>query len=244
MNTTASAWFSANPDKAWAEKFFLGYVPVWFAFNLVVQKLGWLDTGNFWNVAQNLLMWLPYCVLLPWWLTSRPWPLELQQTTALGTLAELPGQGFDHFLVQGASLDGVSDLFLRRPGELASFVWAVAMLLWLRAGIQQRRAAPLESTPSSGYLPVAALGAWMAYNADRTGDALTVISYGWMVQHALDRGYEVVGVCRERSVSKLAAFTGRITIVPGATNDRAVIRRAVAGCDGVLTVLAGGRKTC
>ena len=59
----------------------------------------------------------------------------------------------------------------------------------------------------------------------------------YMVRHALDRGYEVVAVCRERSVGKLDAFKGRITIVPGATNDRAVIKRAVAGCDGVLTVL-------
>ena len=58
-----------------------------------------------------------------------------------------------------------------------------------------------------------------------------------MVPHALDRGYEVVGVCRERSVSKLDEFKDRITIVPGATNDREVIRRAVDGCDGVLTVL-------
>jgi uncharacterized protein YbjT (DUF2867 family) len=59
----------------------------------------------------------------------------------------------------------------------------------------------------------------------------------YMVQHTLDRGYEVVGVCRERSVGKLDAFKGRITIIPGATNDREVIKRAVAGCDGVLTVL-------
>jgi hypothetical protein len=59
----------------------------------------------------------------------------------------------------------------------------------------------------------------------------------YMVQHALDRGYEVVGVCRARSVSKLDAFKGRITVMPGATNDRAVIKQAVAGCDGVLTVL-------
>ena len=58
-----------------------------------------------------------------------------------------------------------------------------------------------------------------------------------MVQHALDRGYEVNGVCRERSVGKLDAFKGRITLFPGATNDRAVIERAVAGCDGILTVL-------
>jgi hypothetical protein len=59
----------------------------------------------------------------------------------------------------------------------------------------------------------------------------------YMVQHALDRGYEVVGVCRERSIGKLDAFKGRITVIPGATNDREVIKKAVAGCDGVLTVL-------
>jgi NAD(P)-dependent dehydrogenase (short-subunit alcohol dehydrogenase family) len=59
----------------------------------------------------------------------------------------------------------------------------------------------------------------------------------YMVAHALDRGYAVVGVCREASVGKLAAFEGRITVVPGATDDRDVIRRAVAGCDAVLTVL-------
>ena len=59
----------------------------------------------------------------------------------------------------------------------------------------------------------------------------------YMVRHALDRGWEVVGVCREQSVGKLDAFAGRITIIPGATNDRAVIEKAVAGCDGVLTVL-------
>jgi NAD(P)-dependent dehydrogenase (short-subunit alcohol dehydrogenase family) len=59
----------------------------------------------------------------------------------------------------------------------------------------------------------------------------------YMLQHALDRGYEVVAVCRERSVDKLDAYKGRIAIVPGPTNDREVIRKAVTGCDGVLTVL-------
>jgi NAD(P)-dependent dehydrogenase (short-subunit alcohol dehydrogenase family) len=59
----------------------------------------------------------------------------------------------------------------------------------------------------------------------------------YMVRHALDRGYEVVGVCREQSVEKLDAFAGRITVVPGATDDREVIEHAVAGCDGVLVVL-------
>jgi len=59
----------------------------------------------------------------------------------------------------------------------------------------------------------------------------------YMVQQTLERGYEVVGVCREESVEKLNAFTGRITVIPGATDDREAIKRAVAGCDGVLTVL-------
>ena len=59
----------------------------------------------------------------------------------------------------------------------------------------------------------------------------------YMVQQSLDRGYEVVGVCREKSVDKLDRFTGKITIFPGAVNDRDVIEQAVAGCDGVLSVL-------
>ncbi len=60
----------------------------------------------------------------------------------------------------------------------------------------------------------------------------------YMVQHALERGYQVVGVCRDKSVAKLEPFRGRITVIAGMTNDRDVIRRAVTGCDGVLTVLA------
>lgn len=59
----------------------------------------------------------------------------------------------------------------------------------------------------------------------------------YMVEHALDRGYRVVAVCRQQSVHKLDAYRDRITIMSGATNDRGVIKRAVAGCDGVLTVL-------
>ena len=59
----------------------------------------------------------------------------------------------------------------------------------------------------------------------------------YMIRHALERGHEVVGVCRPESVPKLAEFEGRITVIPGRTDDREVIRRAVAGCDGVLTVL-------
>jgi hypothetical protein len=59
----------------------------------------------------------------------------------------------------------------------------------------------------------------------------------YMVQHALDRGYEVVGVGRQESVGKLDRFKGRITVIPGATDDPEVIKGAVAGCDGVLVVM-------
>ncbi|MCO6188263.1 NAD(P)-dependent oxidoreductase [Rhizobium sp. L1K21] len=59
----------------------------------------------------------------------------------------------------------------------------------------------------------------------------------YMVAHALERGYEVVAVCRPKSVAKLDAFKDAITIVPGRTDDRAAIRKAVSDCDAVLTVL-------
>jgi len=59
----------------------------------------------------------------------------------------------------------------------------------------------------------------------------------YMIGHCLDRGYEVVAVCREQSVGKLDEFRERIRILPGGSDDREVIGRAVAGCDGVLTVL-------
>jgi hypothetical protein len=59
----------------------------------------------------------------------------------------------------------------------------------------------------------------------------------YMIQHSLDRGYEVVGVCREKSLDKLTDFRDQIKLVPGATDDPEVIAEAVAGCEGVLVVL-------
>jgi uncharacterized protein YbjT (DUF2867 family) len=59
----------------------------------------------------------------------------------------------------------------------------------------------------------------------------------YMVGHCLERGYEVVAVCRVKSVGKLDGFKGLIELVPGDTNDREVVRKAVAGCDGILAVL-------
>lgn len=60
----------------------------------------------------------------------------------------------------------------------------------------------------------------------------------YLIAHCLERGYDVTAVCRPESVGKLADLTDRITVVPGRTDDRAVVAHAVAGCDGVLVVLA------
>lgn len=59
----------------------------------------------------------------------------------------------------------------------------------------------------------------------------------YMIEHCLARGYELTGVCRETSVGKLERFKGQIEIFPGATNDAALIAKAMQGCDGALTVL-------
>jgi NAD(P)H-binding len=59
----------------------------------------------------------------------------------------------------------------------------------------------------------------------------------YMIGHALDRGYQVQGVCRPESVAKLARWGERIRVFPGRTDDRAVLADALKGCDGVLTVL-------
>jgi len=76
IHANSTRWFSENPDKAWGEKFFLTFVPVFFLYNGIMQSMGWLDTNNFWHITQNLGMWVPYCVLLPAWLRRHsgvPW---------------------------------------------------------------------------------------------------------------------------------------------------------------------------
>jgi NAD(P)H-binding len=58
----------------------------------------------------------------------------------------------------------------------------------------------------------------------------------YMVQQSLDRGYEVVA-CAASKVCRSSTLSKGITVIPGATDDREVIERAVAGCDGVLVVM-------
>ena len=72
----APRWLSANPDKAFAEKLYLLFLPVFVAYNAALQALGWLDAGTGWHLVQNFAMWFPYCVALPAWLRRRsyvPW---------------------------------------------------------------------------------------------------------------------------------------------------------------------------
>lgn len=69
-------WFSPNPDKAWAEKFFLIYLPFFFFINGAKQAFGWMNVGTFWHLAQNLALLLPL-IIIPALMrpakTGRPW---------------------------------------------------------------------------------------------------------------------------------------------------------------------------
>ena len=60
----------------------------------------------------------------------------------------------------------------------------------------------------------------------------------YLVRHALDHGDEVVvGRVPRAERREARRVRGAHQACSGATDDRAVIERAVAGCDGVLTVL-------
>lgn len=39
-------WFSSNPDRAWAEKFFLLYSPVWMALMALMMLTGWTTSSS------------------------------------------------------------------------------------------------------------------------------------------------------------------------------------------------------
>ena len=73
------------------------------------------------------------------------------------------------------------------------------------------------------------------------GESGKLVEY--MVQHALDRGHEVVGVCREQSVGKLAEFEGQITVVPGATERPRGQEQAVAGATACSSWSSRARST-
>jgi cycloeucalenol cycloisomerase len=41
------------------------FIPLFFNYNAVMQRMGWVNTGDLWHIAQDLLMWMAYCVVLP-----------------------------------------------------------------------------------------------------------------------------------------------------------------------------------
>lgn len=77
MSAAASRWFSPNPDKAWVEKFFLLYSPVWMAGMAYMMFSGadkaWSDCAL---LIQSLAVALPV-LLIPMLLARRysdqPW---------------------------------------------------------------------------------------------------------------------------------------------------------------------------
>jgi cycloeucalenol cycloisomerase len=57
-------WFSENPDKAWAEKFFLIYSPVWILEMVVLMALGLVKTlGDVATLSYACLMALPLIIV-------------------------------------------------------------------------------------------------------------------------------------------------------------------------------------
>jgi cycloeucalenol cycloisomerase len=60
----STAWFSKDEDKAWAEKFFLLYSPVWMAFMGMMMLTGWVNSfSNLALVLHSCLVALPLVVV-------------------------------------------------------------------------------------------------------------------------------------------------------------------------------------
>jgi cycloeucalenol cycloisomerase len=70
--------FSSNPDKAWVERFFLAYTPIWISLMAVMMFTGWAGSwGNAALLAHSLVVALPV-LLVPMYLARRhpsaqPW---------------------------------------------------------------------------------------------------------------------------------------------------------------------------
>jgi cycloeucalenol cycloisomerase len=61
-SSTGPRWFSENPSKAWGEKFFLAYSPVWMALMALVMGLGITERVGEWG-----FMAIAMAVALPLW---------------------------------------------------------------------------------------------------------------------------------------------------------------------------------
>ena len=50
-------WFSKDPDRAWAEKLYLIFIPIFFAYNAVMQGHGLGQMPAISGTSPHLLMW-------------------------------------------------------------------------------------------------------------------------------------------------------------------------------------------
>ena len=64
INTNHARWFSANPDRAWAEKFFLLYSPVWMLLMAIIMLTGWAQSfGDTALLIHGCLVALPLFIV-------------------------------------------------------------------------------------------------------------------------------------------------------------------------------------
>lgn len=76
---TARKWLSDNDDRAWAEKLYLAYIPVFFVISAITSRTGFSLAGDWQNLLAGFLVWLPFCVLLPLYLRrNHPLPFWKQ----------------------------------------------------------------------------------------------------------------------------------------------------------------------
>lgn len=75
---TPRKWLSDNDDRAWAEKLYLWYIPVFFILAGISSRTGLSTSGDWGNLLGGFMVWLPFCVLLPMYL-RRGHPLPYRQ---------------------------------------------------------------------------------------------------------------------------------------------------------------------
>lgn len=68
---TPRKWLSDNDDRAWAERLYLAYIPVFFVISAITSRTGFSLAGDWQNLLAGFLVWLPFCVLLPLWLRRK-----------------------------------------------------------------------------------------------------------------------------------------------------------------------------
>lgn len=75
VNSGNSArWFAENPSKAWGEKFFLVYSPIWMAIMGITMAAGWVKSWNdIGYMGQALVVFLPL-VLYPFFCRDESTP--------------------------------------------------------------------------------------------------------------------------------------------------------------------------